>query len=271
MKHTILSFVSVLAVLLISTGCSFPMPSGQPTLNPTLSAMLSAVPPTQGTSTSVPTVQAVTVTPGTASATVAPATETPIPATAVPPTVAPATKTPAAPTAVPPTSIPISGATRIVFAAGGTSAGLNGSIPPHGTLQYVVGAGANQVMMVTVVSPDGVVTISIIGVKTGQVMIPASAGSSSWQGRLPASQDYLIRLINNSSSSANYGLSVVIAANIYFKPGAVSTTFNGSLVAHQTNTYIARAFSGQTMTVKITSPSNDVLLTIYGYTDGSPW
>jgi len=270
MKHTIFSYVTVLVVLVISVACSFPNPSGQPTLNPTLSAMLSAVPPIQGTSTNVPTVPAVTETPGSGAATAAPATNTPIPPTAVP-TAAPSnTHIPAAPTAVPPTAIPISGATRIVFAAGGTSAGLNGSIPAHGTLQFVIGAGANQVLMVTVVSPDGVVSIAITGVSTGQVMVAAAAGTSSWQGRLPTSQDYLIRLINNSSNNTNYGLSVTIPANVYFAPGAVSTTFNGKIVSHQTNTYMARAFAGQTMTVKITSPASDVLLTIYGYTDGSP-
>jgi hypothetical protein len=228
--------------------------------------MLSAVPPTQGSTTNVPTVLAMTETPGpSASATSAPAANTPIPATAVPPT-----KTNAAPTAVPPTSIPISGATRINFAAGGTSAGIDGSIAAHGVLQYVVGAGASQIMMVNVVSPDGVVTISITGVKTGQVMIAASAGSTSWQGRLLASQDYLIRLMNSSSGSANYGMSVTIPQNVFFKPGAISTILNGSIISHQTNTYLARAFGGQTMTVKITSPGSDVLLTIYGYTDGQP-
>ena len=270
MKHTILLVVSVLVVSLFSTGCNLPNPTGQATLNPTLSAMLSAVPPTQGTSTNVPTVQAVTETPGSGSATSVPDTDTPIPHTAIPPTVAAHTKIPPAPTAVPPTSIPISGATRINFAAGATSAGINGSIPAHGVLQYVVGAGASQVMMVNVVSPDGVVSISITAVKTGQVMISSSAGASSWQGRLPASQDYLIRLMNSSTGSANYGMSVTIPQNVFFKPGAISTTINGSIISHQTNTYIARAFAGQTMTVKIISPGSDVLLTIYGYTDGQP-
>jgi hypothetical protein len=270
MKHTIFSFLSVLVVLLMSAACSFPNPSGQPTLNPTLSAMLSAVPPTQGTSTNVPTVLAVTETPGSASSTAAPATNTPVPATAVPPTAVPPTKTPAAPTPVPPTSIPISGATRINFAAGATSVGLNGTIAAHGAQQYVLGAGANQVMMINTVSPNGVVSISVIGVKTGQVMIAASAGVSFWQGRLPASQDYLIRLLNNSGGSANFGLSVTIPQNVFFNPGATLTTLNGSIISHQTNTYLARAFAGQTMTVKITSPASDVLLTIYGYTDGQP-
>jgi hypothetical protein len=258
-------------VLMVSAACTLPIHPGQATLNPTLSAMLSAVPPTQGTTTNVPTVQAMTETPASAvSATSAPAANTPIPATAVPPTAVPPTKTSAAPTPVPATSIPISGATRVKFAAGGTSAGIDSSIAAHAVLQYVVGAGANQIMMVNVVSPDGVVSISIVGVKTGQVMISASAGTSSWQGLLPATQDYLVSLRNSSSNNVNFGMSLTIPQNVYFKAGAISTTINGSIISHQTNSYIARAFGGQNMTVQITSPASDVLLTIYGYTDGQP-
>jgi len=265
MKHTIFAFLPMLAVLLIGAACSLPMLSGQPTPNPTLAALLSAVPPTQGTSTNLPTVLAVTVTPSTAGATAVPATNTPLPPTAVPPT-----NTPASPTAIPPTPIPISGAIRINFAAGATSAGLSGSIPAHGSKQYVLGAGANQVMMINVVSPSGVVTMAVVGVNTGQVMVPASSEISFWQGRLSASQDYLIRLINNSGSSANFSMGVTIPHNVFFNPGAISTTVNGTVIGHQTNTYMVRASAGQTMTVKITSPASDVLLTIYGYTDGSP-
>jgi hypothetical protein len=76
--------------------------------------------------------------------------------------------------------------------------------------------------------------------------------------------------MNSSSGSANFGMSVTIPQNVFFNPGATSTSINGSIVSHQTNTYIARAFGGQTMTVKITSPASDVLLTVYGYTDGQP-
>lgn len=56
---------------------------------------------------------------------------------------------------------------------------------------------------------------------------------------------------------------------IQFAPGAISATVSGELRAHQSVDYILRAMEGQTMTVVITSPTENVLLTIVGE-DGIP-
>jgi len=62
---------------------------------------------------------------------------------------------------------------------------------------------------------------------------------------------------------------------IQFAPGATSATLTGRIVRKEEGgvefgtEYLVRAFAGQTMSVAITSPNNDVLLTIVG-ADGSP-
>jgi hypothetical protein len=62
---------------------------------------------------------------------------------------------------------------------------------------------------------------------------------------------------------------------IQFAPGATSATLTGRIVRKEEGgvefgtEYLLRAFAGQTMAVAITSPGNDVLLTIVG-ADGVP-
>ncbi len=57
---------------------------------------------------------------------------------------------------------------------------------------------------------------------------------------------------------------------IEFEPGAVSATVMGGLPPNGIDEYVLYAFEGQTMTVTITSPGDNVLLEIYGLTDGTP-
>jgi hypothetical protein len=57
---------------------------------------------------------------------------------------------------------------------------------------------------------------------------------------------------------------------IQFEPGAVSATVQGNLAANGIDEYVLYALEGQTMSVTITSPGNDVYLSITGLTDGIP-
>jgi len=65
---------------------------------------------------------------------------------------------------------------------------------------------------------------------------------------------------------------------IQFASGEISATIQGHIGEGETDEYVLRAMAGQTMEVAITSPNNDVLLTIFGadgiplkrYVDGSP-
>ena len=54
-----------------------------------------------------------------------------------------------------------------------------------------------------------------------------------------------------------------------FGPGAISTEIQGSLAERATNFYVLAAQQGQIMSVGITSPNHDVLLSVIGQ-DGTP-
>lgn len=51
---------------------------------------------------------------------------------------------------------------------------------------------------------------------------------------------------------------------IQFKPGTTSATVTGHIAQYGVERYVLRAFAGQIMEVLITSPNNDVLLSIWG-------
>lgn len=57
---------------------------------------------------------------------------------------------------------------------------------------------------------------------------------------------------------------------IQFEPGATSATVGGGLPMNGVDEYIVYALKGQSMTVTITSPGDNVLLSIVGLSDGTP-
>ena len=63
---------------------------------------------------------------------------------------------------------------------------------------------------------------------------------------------------------------VAAPTRIQFDPGATSVTLLGALPAGGIDEYLLYALGGQTMTVTITSPGDNVYLTIYGLSDGIP-
>ena len=134
---------------------------------------------------------------------------------------------------------------------------------------FVVSAEEDQLLMVDVGSRNLDVHLGIKGVFDHTVLVPNSSQLTTWQGLVPATQDYEITLTAGREDS-NYNLGITIPEMIKFAPGAISAAIQGSVAAQQNVHYILYALAGQTMTVKIHSIDNDVLLTLYGIDDGQP-
>ncbi|MCX6027798.1 MAG: hypothetical protein NT169_00670 [Chloroflexi bacterium] len=168
-----------------------------------------------------------------------------------------------------PTPVPVTNVTRIQFATGATSANVEGHIAAGDIDRYVLRASKGQWTQVSVSAPKGDLALEIYGITDGQPLVRSQMKRSSWAGVLPATQDYSISVVS-FGGNAPYTLQVIIPERITFAPGAISATASGTLAERQTHDYLLRAMAGQTMTVTITSPHSDVLLEIYGITDGSP-
>jgi hypothetical protein len=99
-------------------------------------------------------------------------------------------------------------AVRIQFLPGATSATVGGALVSGGSQRYVLQAQAGQTMDVALVTraTDAVLEITSAD---GTELKPAGNTSHSWQGTLPASQDYFITL-TGAASGAPYQLTITI-------------------------------------------------------------
>jgi hypothetical protein len=191
----------------------------------------------------------------------------------VSPAVLPAVKSPTVkpPTATPKpaTVTPIPQGKRIQFAPGATSGEVKGQVGPGQIDEYVLKAQSGQWMLVDIFSAKSDVLLAVTGLSDGQPYLRSAAGTTSWQGKLPATQDYSIKAVSSGTTSP-YTLQVTIPARISFKPGVTGASVEGTLGAQDQDEYVLKASKGQKLTATIQSPGNDVLLEIYGFEDGQP-
>ncbi len=198
----------LLVLALMATGCKLPASGSPPvpTLVPT--ATTGQVVVAEPTNTTVPPTAVVVTEAVPPTAVVA----SPVPPTAVPPTQAP------------PTTAPLPPAVRIQFAAGGTSAVIDGNLDTAQTVYYVLKASATQTMSVKVTSPNTDVALGVFGADN-QVLLSSTSNDTIWSGTLPNTQDYYLSL-TASGGATSYSLTVDIpplptspTANVTPAPG----------------------------------------------------
>lgn len=163
---------------------------------------------------------------------------------------------------------------RIRFAPGSSSASLVDSIAARDVHRFVLRAFAGQEMGVTITSPRGDVLLSIIG-DDGMPMKRYVDGEAVWQGKLHATQDYVVEAVSVGDAT-NYSLSVRISApteprpeRIQFPPGGTSGTVEGVLQPGLVDRYVLRALAGQRLEVYV-SPADGVDIAVWGQ-DTSFW
>jgi hypothetical protein len=166
-----------------------------------------------------------------------------------------------------PTPTPVPTWTRLSFAAGATSGGASGSLAAGAAREFRVRAGANQIMFVDVTAPNNDVFVEVFGVTGGQALVRLAERRAHWQGTLPSSQDYLVRVVSTGAAASNFALKVTIPRRISFAAGATGATLPGTVAAGTQNTYLVRALAGQTLTATITSSGQPVWVGVYGLGD----
>jgi len=193
--------------------------------------------------------------------------------TSTSPTVSSPTTLPPPPTSPPPTNPPPPTSvqtqrTSIAFRRGATSANLEGSLPAGGQKDYSLRAMAGQTLMANIYSGGDSAYLGVTGAD-GIPMLRLIAEETAFRGELHASQSYYLS-VACPFTACNYTLQTIVPARIKFPTGSTSTWLEGSLTGGEVNYYLAWGGAGQTMSVTITSPNNDVLLTVYGFETGDP-
>jgi hypothetical protein len=98
---------------------------------------------------------------------------------------------------------------RIQFAPGAISATVQGNVAANVSDDYILSAAAGQTMTVVIESPNSNVLLTIVGADGIPLTNGLMSGATSWQGELPATQDYTIRAIGALEPAA-YSLTVTI-------------------------------------------------------------
>jgi hypothetical protein len=159
---------------------------------------------------------------------------------------------------------PPSGAQRIQFAAGATSAVVQGSLPISSIAHYVIRAEAGQTMTIQTSTTQGQVIVIVYGAD-GNVLQSDHATSPTFSGSLPTTQDYFIDVESGPNSAAQYSMTVTIppsgsgtkpspgARRILFASGATSATEQGTLPAGGSQQYYVKVNAGQILIVDVGS------------------
>ncbi len=206
---------------------------------------------------------------------------TPLPATPAgggpPAAFQPATSLPALGGETPILAQPATGGqTRIQFQAGTTAAHVSDrAIAANGIDDYVLEVMAGQVMTVAITPFNAQeaanFALAIYSTTDGALLPGESPAANTWTGALPATQDYLIRVINYGNAS-RYSLQIVIPSRITFAAGATAASVEGAIAGPPyTTIYILEAMAGQAMSVAVTTttPGGGIWLGISG-ADGTP-
>lgn len=157
-----------------------------------------------------------------------------------------------------------SGATRIRFERGATSATVSGTIGNQGEAEYVLRASAGQLMEVVLTAPAGA-RLEITR-RNGRELTPIGEESdTSFRGYLPYSGDYYLYVIPGNNPG-DYSLNVSIPVRVSFEQGTTSAQRQGHLNASQGLEFIVRASKGQLLEVSGLPEGNNgrVQLIIYG-------
>ena len=172
----------------------------------------------------------------------------------------PFTPTPS-PTSPPPTLAPV----RFNFAPNYTAGSVKGTLLPGQTQDILFGAGGGQLTFITADSPSKTVTFSLTGAN-GQVLVSPDQKVASWQGYLPATQDYTVQLYGGSVAE-NYEVTFVIPVRIYFAKGATSGGAATTLAPYQVQSYVVNSNGGVPMLVNTNNANTTI--TIFGANDGA--
>lgn len=229
--HMMFVLLAILSSLLIG-GCTLLSPVETPTPLPTL---VLATPTMLVIST--PTVPP-------------PPTQTPIPVT---PTFSP--------TPPPPTLAPV----RFNFAPYYTAGSVKGTLLPGQTQDILFGAGGGQLTFITADSASKTIKFSLSGAN-GQVLVSPDQKVASWKGYLPATQDYIVRLVGGATAE-NFEVTFVIPARISFAKGATSGGVATTLAPYQVQSYVVNAGGGVPMLVN--TDNYNTTITIFGASDGT--
>jgi hypothetical protein len=99
---------------------------------------------------------------------------------------------------------------RIEFAPGAISAAVQGKTAGGNITSYVVAAQAGQTMNILLIPIPSAAALTVWGFSDGQPYIRAVVGSTTFNMKLPSTQDYIIDVVPHAGQEVNFNLAIVI-------------------------------------------------------------
>jgi hypothetical protein len=99
---------------------------------------------------------------------------------------------------------------RIQFAPGTTSATVSGKTVEGYIASYVVAAQGGQTMDIQLMPEPTLAALTVWGFSDGQPYMRAQMGSTTFNMRLPSTQDYIIDVVPQAGQEVNFTLKVEI-------------------------------------------------------------
>lgn len=99
---------------------------------------------------------------------------------------------------------------RISFAPGAISAQVQGTTGNGRIVTYLLKASGGQTMTANLTAPPNSAGITIYGLDDGQPLIRSQSGATSFNGPLPATQDYVIQVVPFGNTTVNFTLDVTV-------------------------------------------------------------
>ncbi|MCP4249513.1 MAG: hypothetical protein GY778_20925, partial [bacterium] len=158
--------------------------------------------------------------------------------------------------------------TRISFPAGATAHTLPmHAIAANSLDEYVLGAAMLQRLTVGIQPFDSNTranfALGIVGADDGQVLLFETANATTWSGRLPATQNYLIRVLNRGPAD-QYALYLEIPITVTLDEGSTSVTYDGDFQAVYIQHYLLTAEEDQPPAVSLQAADEEAFLSPVG-------
>ncbi len=99
---------------------------------------------------------------------------------------------------------------RIVFAPGAISNQQQGLTSNGRIVTFLLKANGGQTMTANLLAPPSSAGITIYGLEDGQPLIRSQSGATSFNGQLPATQDYVIQVVPFGNTQVNFTLDITV-------------------------------------------------------------
>ena len=148
-----------------------------------------------------------------------------------------------------PVSVP-PGTPRVTFAAGATQGVVTGHIDAGATVGWLIGAAADQPLLLEAQSPDHDLTLSVTDMTSHALLFNTQPTASPWQAMLPHTGDYLIE-IHGGTTSQEYRLTVTTPARIPSNADRLSVQRAGRTPGGLPVDFVLRIENGQSVVLAL--------------------